>query len=185
MNYNLEDMLNDCAVIRTTFETFDLFPADDPIREEMQEIINDARANMRRRCRELRADIYALNVLDRPLDIEEFSKIARILLVTGHPRCRLDAFMKVNVFQSIANQEAGENEPALMYCYELLPPVTTPTAVAMSAIRLTTVIFEDLLHSIETNGNYASKHVFDRNVFQKYVAIMFACYATTDPLFYN
>lgn len=184
MTYKLENMLNDCAVIRATLETFDLFPADDPIREEMREIISDARANMRRRCNQLCADIHALSVLDRSLDINEFSNIMRRLLLAGHPRCRLDAFMKLNVFQCVAKMEAGENEPALMYHYELLPPVTTLTAVAMSASRLTTMIFEDLLQSIDMDAHYVSKHAFDRNVFQKYVAIMFACYATTDPLFY-
>src|SRR5258707_305354 len=50
----LEDGLNDFAVIRTTFETLDLFPEDDPIREEMMEIINDARRNLTRRMIELR-----------------------------------------------------------------------------------------------------------------------------------
>ena len=31
----LEDTLNDMAVIRTTFETLDLFPADDPVRADL------------------------------------------------------------------------------------------------------------------------------------------------------
>ena len=185
MRYKLEDMLNDCAVIRATFETLDLFPADDPIRLEIQEIINDARANMNRRCAELHADIAVVTVLDCPLDVEEFSKIMRKLLMAGHPRHRLDSFMKVNVFQSIAAQEAGENESELLYRYDLSPPLTVPAVVAMSASKLTATIFNDLLQSIEAYENYISKHVFDRNVFQKYVAVMFACYATTDSLFYS
>src|SRR5581483_6201341 len=50
----LEDGLNDFAVIRTTFETIDLFPDDEQLREEMMGIINDARENLRRRLIELR-----------------------------------------------------------------------------------------------------------------------------------
>ena len=184
MTYKLEDMFNDCAVIRTTFETLDLFSADDPIREEIGEVINNAHANMRR-CTELCADVAKFTVLDRPLNIEKFSKIMRKLLVTGHPRCRLDSFMKVNVFQSIAAREAGEGEPELLYRYELLPPLTSSVVCAMMARALASAIFGDLRQSIESDANYTEKSAFDRNVFQKYVAIMFACYATTDPLFYN
>src|SRR5262245_50644231 len=50
----LEDGLNDFAVIRTTFETIDLFADDAELRAEMMGIINDARANLRRRLGELR-----------------------------------------------------------------------------------------------------------------------------------
>ena len=39
----LEDGLNDFAVIRTTFETIDVFPDDEELRNEMMGIINDAR----------------------------------------------------------------------------------------------------------------------------------------------
>ena len=55
----LEDGLNDFAVIRTTFETIDLFPEDDPIREEMMEIVNDARGNLLRRLNELHDKIHS------------------------------------------------------------------------------------------------------------------------------
>src|SRR5213593_1366408 len=50
----LEDGLNDFAVIRTTFETLDLFPDDLELRNEMMEIIDDARSSLRRRLIELR-----------------------------------------------------------------------------------------------------------------------------------
>jgi hypothetical protein len=184
MSYKLEDMFSDCTVIRTTLETFELFPSKDPIREEMWEIIGDARANLRRGCAELRADIAHLTVLDQPLDVQEFDEGLRTLLLVGYPRRRLDACMKLNVFQSVAKAEAGENEPDPLYRYELLPPMTTLATFAMSAKRLTATIFDDLLRSIETDAHYTDKHAFDRHVFQKYIAIMFACYATTDPLFY-
>src|SRR5213593_1196337 len=49
----LEDGLNDFAVIRTTFETIDLFPEDRELRTEMMGIIREARGNLLRRLREL------------------------------------------------------------------------------------------------------------------------------------
>lgn len=184
MTYRLEDMLCDCAVIRAIFDTFDLFPAHDPIRVEMQEIINDARANMRRRCAELRSDIATLMVIDRSLEIHKFGQELRTLLLIGYPRRRMDSCMKLNVFQSVAQAEAGANEPDPLYRYDLLPPLTVSAVTAMPAEQLATTLFDDLLQSIQTEAHYADKHAFDRSVFQKYVAIMFACHATTDPLFY-
>src|SRR3712207_5706234 len=50
----LEDGLNDFAVIRTTFETIDVFPDDEELRNEMMLIIDDARSNLIRRLEELR-----------------------------------------------------------------------------------------------------------------------------------
>src|SRR5438045_9733378 len=68
----LEDGLNDFAVIRTTFETLDLFPEDDPIREEMREIINDARGNLMRRLHELHDKIATSRAFFLATDYEEF-----------------------------------------------------------------------------------------------------------------
>ncbi|HEU4753200.1 MAG TPA: hypothetical protein VFU47_08825, partial [Armatimonadota bacterium] len=46
-------------------------------------------------------------------------------------------------------------------------------------------LFDDVLISVTDDANYANKTTFDRNVFQKFIAVMFVNYATTDPLFYG
>jgi len=46
-------------------------------------------------------------------------------------------------------------------------------------------IFDDVLKSVLAEENYGDRHIFDRNVFQKFVALMFVNYATTDPVFYG
>ena len=51
MQYPLEEAMNDMAVIRTTFETMNLFAAEDPIRAEMFALVFDARENLIRRFR--------------------------------------------------------------------------------------------------------------------------------------
>src|SRR3954452_12254097 len=68
----LEDGLNDFAVIRTTFETLDLFPDDDPIRDEMMEIVNDARQNLLRRLHELHDKIQSDTAHFLGTDYNEF-----------------------------------------------------------------------------------------------------------------
>ena len=49
--YLLEDCLCSCSIIHTTLETLDFFPPDDPMRQEMSEIIEDARETLGQRLR--------------------------------------------------------------------------------------------------------------------------------------
>jgi hypothetical protein len=53
----LKDCLNDCAVIRTTFEMLDVFPDDTGPRGELMEIIDDARGQFGQRLTDLSARI--------------------------------------------------------------------------------------------------------------------------------
>jgi hypothetical protein len=46
-------------------------------------------------------------------------------------------------------------------------------------------LFEEVLRSVKDDRNYESKYLFDRHVFQKFIAVMFVNYATTDPMFYG
>src|SRR5262252_4135780 len=101
----LEDGLNDFAVIRTTFETLELFPEDDPIRDEMMEIINDARANLLRRLHELHDLIAANRAHFLGTDYGEFKGYALDMVHKGFSRRNLDSMMKLNVFSSVAEAE--------------------------------------------------------------------------------
>src|SRR5690349_18356887 len=85
----LEDGLNDFAVIRTTFETLDLFPEDDPIREEMMEIVHDARSNLLRRLNELRDKIQQNRAHFLGTDYNEFKSYAIDIVKRGYPRRNL------------------------------------------------------------------------------------------------
>src|SRR5579862_6366788 len=80
----LEDGLNDFAVIRTTFETLDLFPEDDPIREEMMEIINDARGNLMRRLEELHYKIATKHAHFLGTNYDEFKAYALDMVNRGY-----------------------------------------------------------------------------------------------------
>ena len=155
--YKMEDMLNDCAVIRTTFETLDLFPADDPIRAEMLTIVDEARANMRQRCAAMRDNIGGLVSFDRPLDRQRLRPALQTLLLTGYPRRSMDACMKVNVFQAVERAETGGNVPDAPYRYTLLLPLTAPVVLSMNADTIIAIILDDLLQSIERDANYKDK----------------------------
>src|SRR5579875_1986706 len=72
----LEDGLNDFAVIRTTFETIDLFPENDPLRAEMMEIVKEARDNLVRRLQELRDKLSERKAFFLGTDYNEFKQHA-------------------------------------------------------------------------------------------------------------
>ena len=181
----LEDGLNDFAVIRTTFETLDLFPDDDPIRDEMMEIINDARSNLLRRIKELRTRLANNTAHFLGTDYNEFKGYALQMVEKGYPRRNLDSMMKLNVFTSVAEFEGHSNPHEILYYYEFGLPMTLAQGREMPAREFIVHLFDDVMHGVVNDENYKSKYIFDRYVFQKFIAVMFVNYATTDPMFYG
>ncbi len=181
----LEDGLNDFAVIRTTFETLDYFPEDDPVREEMMEIINDARGNLLRRLSELRDLLAADRAHFLGTVYSEFKGYALDMVHKGFSRRNLDSMMKLNVFSSVAETEGYANANELPYYYLFLDNVNVASLAEMEPRPFIVALFDDLLQSVKDDANYLGKYTFDRNVFQKFIAVMFVNYATTDPMFYG
>jgi hypothetical protein len=170
----LEDALNDMAVIRTTFETLVLFPADDPIRAEMLEVVLDARNNLIRRFQDVRDGIQA----NRPayhLDAEKIKAYVVAMMTHGYPGRVLNSMMKVMAF------DEGEAQ----YYYRV-PGIEHVEAVRqMPAPQVVMLVFDDMLQNIQDNASYSDGRTFRQTVFQKYIALLFICFATTDPKFYG
>lgn len=180
----LEDGLNDFAVIRTTFETLDLFPEDDPIREEMMEIVHDARGNLLRRLHELHDKIQNDQAHFLGTDYAEFKDYAQAMVHKGYPRRNLDNMMKLNVFTHVAEAEGHTDTSNLLYYFEFT--YTNGAQAAQLLPRAFIVsLFEEVIRSVKDDRNYNSKYLFDKHVFQKFIAVMFVNYATTDPMFYG
>jgi len=180
----LEDGLNDFAVIRTTFETIDLFPEDDPIREEMMEIVNDARGNLLRRLTELHDKIHTGHAHFLGTDYNEFKDYSLAMVHKGYPRRNLDSMMKLNVFSSVAEAEGHSDPSHLSFFFEFKHIDVVPVSL-LDPREFIVSLFEEVIRSVKDNHNYISKYLFDRNVFQKFIAVMFINYATTDPMFYG
>src|SRR5579871_3504390 len=142
----LEDGLNDFAVIRTTFETLDLFPEDDPIREEMMEIVNDARGNLLRRLNELHDKIQHDQAHFLGTDYDEFKDYALAMVHKGYPRRNLDNMMKLNVFSSVAEAEGHNDVSNLLYYFEF--NYAKPTDLALLPARdFIVALFDDVIRS--------------------------------------
>jgi len=180
----LEDGLNDFAVIRTTFETLDLFPEDDPIREEMMEIVNDARGNLLRRLHELHDKIANNRAHFLGTDYDEFKSYAMNLVHRGYPRRNLDNMMKLNVFSSVAEAEGLDEASGLNYFFQF-QYIDGEALSALPARQFIVGLFAEVIKSVQNDSNYTGKFPFDKNVFQKFIAVMFVNYATTNPMFYG
>jgi hypothetical protein len=181
----LEDGLNDFAVIRTTYETLDFFPDDDAMRDELMEIVNEARGNLIRRLTELSERISARKAHFLGTDLEEFKSYALDVVNRGYPRRNLDSMMKLNVFGSVAEAEGHADGSEPLYRYEFRSGADSATFGRMPAREFVAQLFVDVLESVTDDANYKSRYTFDRNVFQKFIALMFVNYATTDPIFYG
>lgn len=182
----LEDGLNDFAVIRTTFETIDVFPDDDELRVEMMAIIADARSNLTRRLQELRDRFVSGQAYFLGTELQEFKDHVLHMAHRGTIRRQLDSMMKVDVFESVAKTEAvGGKMPEPMFRYRFLPQHDLSMIEALTPRQFIGRLFDDVLDAVLDDGNYGGKYPFDRDVFQKFIAVMFVNYATTDPMFYG
>lgn len=182
----LEDGLNDFAVIRTTFETIDVFPDDEELRKEMMAIIEDARGNLVRRLQELRDRLVSRQAHFLGTELKEFKDHIVHMATRGTIRRQLDSMMKVDVFESVANAEkamGAGSDP--MYRYQFLPKYALSLIEPYSPREFIGCLFDDVLDSVTNDANYAGKYRFDKEVFQKFIAVMFVNYATTDPMFYG
>jgi hypothetical protein len=179
----LEDGLNDFAIIRTTFETLEVFPEDEELQGEMMTMIHQARDSLVIRLTELRDRLDNRDAHFLGTDLEEFKRYARRLCKEGTDRRTLDSMMKVNVFQSVA--QAHEEEDDYSYVFKLLPQNNLDVIGDHDARKFVVTLFHDIILSVQDDSNYWDKNTFDKNVFQKFIALMFVNYATTDPVFYG
>ncbi len=180
----LEDGLNDFAVIRTTFETLDLFPDDDPIRDEMMEIVNDARSNLLRRLAELHDKISTDTAHFLGTDYNEFKDYCVTMIKKGFSRRKLDSMMKLNVFSSVAEAEGHSDVDEMEYVFEFRY-ANVEDMLPLPASAFIVALFQEVINSVKDDLNYMGKYAFDKHVFQKFIAVMFVNYATTDPMFYG
>ncbi|HEX8551144.1 MAG TPA: hypothetical protein VF681_06265 [Abditibacteriaceae bacterium] len=184
----LEDGLNDFAVIRTSYETLDMFRDDEETQRELHEIIADARCNLTRRLMELLERIIARRAYFLGTDLAQFKTSAVNLMRRGFPRRDLDSMMKVKVFSSVEAADKlqnGETAESAIYRYPFDNSESLARLEKLSPRDFLLSLFSDVLDSVLEESNYASKDTFDRHIFQQFIALMFVSYASTDPVFYG
>lgn len=183
----LEDGLNDFAVIRSTFDTIDSFPDDEELRDDLMIMVIEARETLHRRLAELRDRLQSRQAHFLGTDLNEFKDYAVTIATKGNIRRTLDNMMKLDVYESVAAKEAEESGaiPDTMYHYEFLPENSLEITRDLPPLEFVVRLFNDVITSAEDENSYLSKYHFDKFVFQKFIALMFINYATTDPIFYG
>jgi hypothetical protein len=186
----LEDGLNDFAVVRTAYETLEIFSTDEAMRRELHEIIIDARRTLIRRLMELLERLIARKAYFLGTDLDEFKSSALEVIHRGFPRHRLDHMMKVNVFSSVAENEAGTGTTSThadhsLYRYEFHNSDNGERLAQLSGRDFLLSLLADVLDSVMDEENYRSKYLFDRNVFQQFIALIFITYSSTNSVFYG
>ena len=182
----LEDGLNDFCIIRTAFETLDLFPDDDETRSELREMIADARSNLTRRLMELLERIIARKAHFLGTDLHKLKNWTVQLIEKGISRYDIDAAMKVNVFSAVALAEQAQGQSASpRYRYEFHNSETAERISSVEGREFLVALLADVLDSVLEDDNYQSRYTFDKHIFQQFIAMMFVAYSSTDPVFYG
>lgn len=174
-----EDALHDLAVIRTTFETLDLFPDDKELRAEMMAIITDARANLIQRLGDLRASCED----DPPPAPEGQLRNFKEQILRGVDRHLVDRMMKEHLFVPVGEAEAKRTGTPFdpKFRYEFQPEQERAYLRSLPPRHFLQLVYEDLLHAATEEANLADRHRFEQQVFQKFVAVLFADYASMEP----
>lgn len=182
----LEDGLNDFCVIRTAFETMDLFAEDEEMISELREMIEDARGNLTRRLMELLERIIARKAYFLGTDQEQFKDWALKIIEQGISRYDIDTAMKVNVFSSVAVTMQSQGLAASpRYRYEFNNSETAERLSNLSDREFLVALFADVLDSVLEDENYTDRYTFDKHIFQQFIAMLFVSYAATRPVFYG
>lgn len=179
--FGLEDALNDFAVIRTTFETMDVFPDDEELRSEMMALIRNAQ-----RCLVIRLETLSRRITItrfRSSELAEFKSTMVRMASHGIARRQLDSLMKVDVFEALSETEGGARDP--LYRYEFCSDHPLTALAGLRPPEFAQWVVDALLIAVLNEGNYGTKRVFDERVFSKFVAVMFAVYTSTDPMNYG
>lgn len=182
----LEDGLNDFCVVRTAFETLDLFLDDQQTCVELREMIEDARRNLTRRLMELLERIIARKAHFLGTDLHQFKLWTLKIIEQGISRYDIDTAMKVNVFSSVAlTEQAHGQSTSPRYRYEFHNSETPERLSNLEGREFLVALFADVLDSVLEDENYVSRYTFDKHIFQQFIAMLFVAYSATAPVFYG
>jgi hypothetical protein len=182
----LEDGLNDFCVVRTAFETMELFPGDGAMQSELQAIVQDARQTLTRRLMELLERIIARKAHFLGTDLGQLKTWTIKLIEQGVSRYDIDTAMKVNVFSSVAlSEQAQGGHASPRYRYEFHNSESAARLATLDGREFLVALFADVLDSVLEEDNYTDRHAFDKHIFQQFIALLFLTYSATNPIFFG
>lgn len=166
----LQECFAELALIRTSFETLTLFsaPEDFGLEVEMRALIEGARIGLIHRLQEIDR-----RVSDGPTGYSDGDLL-------GFHRAMMDVIRRGVRFglldTSIYGTEASSADPSGAFRYSLPPrhPQDDPSTDAPAALVRRIVV--DLVDELSSEDNLASGEQFDRCVYHKFKAVLYACF---------
>jgi len=180
----LEQWLHDIAVIRTTLETIDLLGDNPELHRRLMHVVEDARGRLQEArqppSQRVRTVAASALLMRASVDLAPFQSTMLDLIEKGMPRARLASMMKADAYEHVPGEETDP-----LYRYQLRPPYDLELLRNLAPWEFFDRLLGDLGAAIEDPDNYRTKSAFDQHVFRKHVALMFACLASIDPVFYG
>ena len=163
----LDVALETIARLRTTFDTLDYFPHNDPMRSELLTIAEHNRTELSSHLANVAAELSA-HPERFAGDFEEMREYAIDIAIRGFPGRSLDSMMRTSAF--------GDE----MFRLDLPPGIDAATSRAMRPSDFIAALIQMLRNRVNERATIGDKSAFDRLVFQPYLALMFVIFATTD-----
>jgi hypothetical protein len=173
--------LNEFALIRTTFETMEVFPDDPALRSALMEIVRDAREALVRRLQELADRVDPSETCFLGINLRSFRREFLRLVSRGLPRQALDRLLKGDVFQHGRGKPSASEDR--LYRYQFRPSHAQGPECACRPGVFFRHVLQDLQEAATDEQNYHTHAIFDRQVFQKFAAVLYVCLAITEPVF--
>jgi hypothetical protein len=163
----LNRALTDIKKIRNALEIVTLLGDDEQAIDTQAWIVFDARKSL---LKHLNASLpLVLGKLD-----QLFKGSALLLITPGVQRGFIDSTMKVDVFREVALSEGVEIPGGERYAYRFTRDIDLLTIGQMSDEQMYALFLADIIENASNDGSYKNRLDFDRNVAEKYIALLYA-----------
>jgi len=170
----LEEGLNDLSIIRTAFQTLDLFPEDAALQHELLPLMQSAQHQLTARLQRLAAWSNEVRIQSAEA-IGPYFRRSMLHMIRKEDRPeRLDAILAHYLGTPFerSDKPAAQRQGGLGFRYVLR---REPKAGIenLSAAALLTCLLEDLLDAVRDPASYQNLFAFDAAVFQKYLVLTY------------
>ena len=165
--HSIEDVINSFGEVQTTFLTLDTIgSAEAALREELLDGIHDIREDLRRRIEELRDGLSSGDAFFLGIDPDRFKEKMRVLIEDGVERTSLVTPI-TGVIATV-----GFGDRSSRYQHLILDASLRERLLSLTGHGFLVALFDDLLGAVSDAGNYLTCLEFERQVYQKFAAIL-------------
>lgn len=164
-------IIADAQAARSHVSLFEHSDPIDPKYDQMSERVEASHRLLAMRLKELEGVIISDPELEIWTSEGSFSSLFFELARRGIPRSDLDSRLNTSLFWGVASDsvsmEYSSDAGGSRYHYEFNLPVNVGKLASLPPLPAFCLLLEDILWSFEEWSNFATKHIFEREVLQK------------------